>query len=165
MSESATDHEADLQAVADVLEKARIATVTTVDADGALVSRPLALQDRAFDGDLYFLTQDPSGKTAQVRSSDQVNVAAEGNGNYVSISGTASVTKDAALIDELWNVHAEAWFEGGREDPSVALLKVHADSAEVWTTDGSRVVSAVKYAKALITKQQPNVGDSTKIEL
>ncbi|MGI8459160.1 MAG: pyridoxamine 5'-phosphate oxidase family protein [Propionibacteriaceae bacterium] len=165
MSELVNDHEADLEAVADVLDKARIAMVTTLDSDGALLSRPLAVLDRPFDGDLYFFTQDPSGKTQQVRNEDRVNVSAEGNGNYVSIAGTATISKDAALIDELWNVHAEAWFDAGRDDPSVALLKVHADSAEVWSTDGLKVVSAVKYAKAMITKEQPDVGESTKVEL
>ncbi len=151
--------------MADVLAKSRIAMVTTIDAGGALLSRPLAVLDRPFDGDLYFFTQDPSGKTQQVRDEDQVNVAAEGNGNYVSIAGTASISKDQTLIDELWNVHAAAWFEGGREDPTVALLKVHADSAEVWATDDLKIVSAVKYAKALLTQEQPDVGESTKLEL
>ena len=47
-----------------------------------------------------------------------------GNDGFLSIAGTAIVSKDQAIIDELWNKYAEAWFEQGREDPTVALLQV-----------------------------------------
>lgn len=157
--------EADRQAVAEVVEKANIAVVTTVDEDGSLVSRPLALPDRRFDGDLYFFTPDPTDKTEQTRDNAAVNVAIEHHGSYLSIAGTGSISKDPELIDELWSGHAEAWFEQGRDDPTVALLKVHADSAELQSVDSPRVVAAVKYAKAMVTKQPPDIGDATRVEL
>jgi general stress protein 26 len=156
--------EADRQAVAEVIEKGRIALVTTVDLDGSLVCRPLALQQRTFDGDLYFFTPDPSDKTEQVRRNPATNVAIEARGNYLSVAGSGSIVKDPALIDELWNGAAQAWFEGGRDDPAVALLKVHAESAELQSVDTPRVVAAVKYVKAAITNQQPDVGDATRVE-
>ena len=70
-----------------------------------------------------------------------------------------------ALIDELWNAHAAAWFEQGREDPSVALLKVHAESAEYWTMDSPKPVALIKYAKAIITGEQPDVATNKTVEL
>lgn len=157
--------QADRQAIAEVIEKARIAMVTTIDEEGSLVSRPLALQDRDFDGDLYFFVPDPSDKTRQVRQNDAVNVAIESHGNYLSIAGSGSITKEQTLIEELWNTHAEAWFDGGRDDPLVALLKVHAESAELQSTDGPLVLAMAKYAKAMVTKDEPDVGDATRVEL
>src|SRR6476659_6077320 len=101
--------------IAELVDKARVAHVTTVAEDGRLVSRPLAVLDRPFDGELYFFTADPSSKTEQVRDNDQVNLALQvGNDGFVSIAGTASISRDQALIDELWNKYAEAWFEQGR---------------------------------------------------
>lgn len=157
--------EADRQAVAEVIEKARIAMVTTIDADGSLVSRPLALPDRTFDGTLYFFVPDSSDKADQVRQNPAVNVAIESHGNYLSIAGTGSISKDQTLIDELWNAPVEAWFAGGREDPAVALLAVRAESAELQSIDTPRALALVKYAKAMITDDQPDVGDSTRVEL
>lgn len=157
--------DADKQAIAEVVEKARLAVVTTVADDGSLVSRPLAILNRSFDGDLYFFTPDPSDKTNQVRVNPAVNVAIESRGNYLSIAGSASVTKDSALIDELWNAGAQAWFEGGKDDPSVALIKVHAESAELQSSDSPRVLAIAKYAKAMITKETPDVGDTTRLDL
>ncbi|SDR97212.1 pyridoxamine 5'-phosphate oxidase family protein [Microlunatus soli] len=156
---------ADRQAVADVVEKARIAVLTTIASDGSLVSRPMALQQRRFDDDLYFFTPDPSDKTDQVRSHPAVNVAIHSAGSYLSLSGSASISKDPTVIDELWDAGAAAWFDAGRNDPAVALLVVSTDSAELQSIDGPRILTLAKYAKAVVTKDHPDVGDSTRLDL
>jgi general stress protein 26 len=155
----------DERTIADLVEKASIALVTTVAEDGSLVSRPLAVQQREFDGDLWFFTEDPSPKTAQVRANDQINVAIQAGHGWLSISGRASVSRDQATIDELWNTGAEAWFEGGRDDPAVALLRVQGVTAEYWTSKAPMVVTLAKYAKAAVTGGRPNVGESKVVEL
>lgn len=160
-----TDTHEEVTVVADLIKDARIALVTTVASDGKLVSRPLAVLDRAFDGSLFFFTQDPSNKTSQVQANDHVNVALQVSDGYLSIAGTATVVHDQAQIDELWNVHAEAWFENGKDDDTVALLRVDADSAEYWTNDSPKVVSMFKYAKAVATGTRPDVGDNATVEL
>jgi len=152
-------------ACAEVVERGGIAIVTTIAEDGSLVSRPLALQKRPFDGDLYFFSPDPSDKTEQVRHNPAVNVAIESRGDYLSIAGSATITTDRALIDDLWNAGAQAWFEGGRDDSSVALIKVHAESAELQSTDSPKIIAMAKYAKAMITNDQPDVGDKTRLDL
>jgi general stress protein 26 len=148
-----------------LIGKARIGILTTVDDDGRLVSRPMAIKDREFDGDLWFFTEDPSHKTVEVRRDPQVNVALESGKGWVSLSGEAEVVRDAAKIDELWDTGAEAWFEHGREDPKVALLKVTAHSAEYWATDDPKPVVLLKYAKAAVTGGRPNVGEARTVEL
>lgn len=125
----------DTEQVAILVESARIALVTTVAEGGKLVGRTLALPARSFDGVLWFFTQDPSHKTDQNKANDQVNVSVQADHGYVSISGTGSVSRDPAMIDELWSSHAAARFEGGRKDPTVALLRVDAYSAEYWSID------------------------------
>jgi general stress protein 26 len=155
----------DEQTIEKLVAKASIALVTTVAEDGSLVSRPLAVQQREFDGDLWFFTEDPSAKTAQVRANDQVNVAMQAGHGWLSISGRGSVSTDQATIDELWNTGAEAWFEGGRQDPAVALLRVEAVTAEYWTSKAPMVVTLAKYAKAAVTGGRPDVGESKVVEL
>ncbi len=72
---------------------------------------------------------------------------------------------DAAKIDELWDTSAQAWFEHGREDPKVALLKVTAHTAEYWATDEPKPLVLFKYAKAAVTGGQPKVGESHTVDL
>lgn len=161
---AAAEKNAEFEQVGKLISKARFAFVTT-HADGRLLSRPLAILEREFDGDLYFFTADPSPKTEQVVADSQVNVSLQSGDNYLSIAGTASVTRDATLIDELWNPYAEAWFEQGRDDPAVALLKVHADSAEYWTVDSPNPIALIKYVKAMITGEKPDVATNTSVDL
>ena len=151
--------------VAELIHEGKIAIVTTVGPQGQLLSRPLALQDRDFDGDLYFFTPDPSPKTEQVKANAEVNVSIATGDGWLSLSGTGSISTDDAMIDELWSVGAKAWFEQGREDPSLALLKVHAESAEYWTMDTPTPIALLKYAKAAVAGGQPDVGESAKVEL
>jgi general stress protein 26 len=60
---------------------------------------------------------------------------------------------------------AEAWFEEGRQDPTVALLRVDARNAEYWSSDKPGIVRAFEIAKAIVTKQQPDVGDNRTVSL
>ena len=155
----------EIEKLGSLIAKARIGIITTVNGDGHLVSRPMAVKEREFDGDLWFFTEDPSHKTAEVRANPQVNVALESGRGWVSLAGEASVVKDAAKIDELWDTGAEAWFADGRNDPKVALLKVTAHSAEYWASDEPKPLVLLKYAKAAVTGGRPDVGEARTVDL
>lgn len=155
----------ELDTLGELIGKARIGLITTVNEEGHLVSRPMAIKEREFDGDLWFFTEDPSHKTDEVRGNPQVNVALEVHHGWVSLAGDAEIVKDPAKIDELWDTGSEAWFENGRDDPKVALLKVTAHSAEMWTQDTPTPVVLLKYARAAAGGGQPHVGRATTIDL
>jgi general stress protein 26 len=155
----------DIDKVASLVKDAKIGLLTTQTAAGELVSRPLAMQEIEFDGDLWFFTQHPSPKTDEIALNPQVNVAFDSGKGWVSIAGEATVEKDPAKIDDLWNARAAAWFPDGRDDPSVALIKVHAHTAEYWVSDEPKVVSLFKVAKAAVTGGQPDIGENKTIEL
>ena len=154
-----------LQQLATLIDKARIGIITTVNADGHLVSRPMAIKEREFDGDLWFFTEDPSHKTEEVRVVPEVNVAIDSGKGWVSLAGTAEIVTDKAKIDELWDTGAAAWFEQGRDDPKVALLKVTAHTAAVWATDQPKPLILLKYARAAVAGGRPNVGESHVVSL
>lgn len=154
----------ELDVILDIMTGSRFATVTTRGADGHLFSRPLAVLDHDFEGTVWFFTPDPSPKTEEVAADPHVNVAYSDGTSHVSLSGTATVTRDPELIDRFWNPWAEAWFEGGRDDPTVALLEVTADTVEFWHIDKPAVLRAVEVAKALVTRSAPDVGESRTVE-
>lgn len=155
----------DVTKIAELVKGTRIAVLTTRSSHGQLVSRPLAIQDRPFDGALWFFSPEPSPKTEDIAQHDQVNVAFESGRGWVSIAGTASISRDPAMIDELWNKYSEAWFPEGRDDPSVALIRVDADTVEYWSIDEPRVVTMFKVAKAIVTGTAPDVGESRTVSL
>ncbi len=155
----------DIATIAKIVKAARIGLLTTVSADGMLHSRPLAAQDVEFDGDLWFFTQDPSPKVADIAANPSVNAAFESGKGYLSIAGHAQVVHDPQKIDEYWTPAVQAWFPEGREDPTIALIRVHADSAEYWASDEPGIVSAFKIAKAAVTRTQPDIGENRTVEL
>jgi general stress protein 26 len=168
---STPDPSDDLATVRRILTSARTATVTSRAASGALHSRPLALLEHGVDGtenfagSLWFFTADPSEKTDEIRRHPEVNVAVGDGKGYLSLSGSASIDRSQPRIDLLWNPWAEAYFEGGREDPAVALLRVDVESIEFWDLDRPAIKRAVEVAAALIAKRPPEVGESRTVEL
>ena len=150
----------DLKKLAELAKAAKIGLLTTETAEGRLVSRPLAMQEIEFDGDLWFFTQHPSSKTDDIAHNPQVNVAFDSGKGWVSIAGIATVVRDPGKIDELWNVSASAWFPEGRDDPTLALIRVSGESAEYWSNDDPKVVALFKIARAAITGGQPDIGEN-----
>jgi general stress protein 26 len=157
--------QAEIAKLADLLKKFRIAMLTTVTGDGALTSRPMAVQESEFDGDLWFFAQRDADQVQQVRHNPTVGVALSASDTWVSISGTAELVEDSAKAHQLWNSAAEAWFPGGPDDPNVVLLRVHADGAEYWDSPGSKVMTVLSYAKSKLTGKRPDVGENERVDL
>lgn len=155
----------ELDIVRTILKAARTASVTTQTADGSLHSRPLAVIQDEFDGTLWFFTGDPSPKTADIATHPAVNVSVGDGKGWLSLSGTGRVSRDAARIDKYWNPWAEAYFEGGRHDPSVALLEVEVSTIHYWDLDKPAIVTAFEVVKGLVTRSAPDVGDDGVITL
>ncbi|MEL5992187.1 pyridoxamine 5'-phosphate oxidase family protein [Microbacterium phosphatis] len=157
--------EDDMATIAKIVKAAKVGLLTTVSPEGALHARPLVAQDVEFDGDLWFFVQDDSPKVRDIATHPSVNVAFESGKGYLSIAGTAELVRDPVKIDEYWSPSVEAWFPEGREDPTLALLRVEADTAEFWASDEPGIVSAIKIAKSMVTHTQPDVGDNRTVEL
>jgi general stress protein 26 len=85
-------------------------------------------------------------------------VVAEGGANlYATVDGKASLSNDKAKLDELWNVVADSWFEGGEQDPDVQLVRVDLTEAEVWATTG-KLGFLYEIAKAQVSEVKPDMG-------
>ena len=155
----------ELEIVRTILKSARTASVTTQTASGALHSRPLAVLEDDFAGTLWFFTADPSSKTADLAAHPQVNVSVGDGKGWLSLSGLATISRDQERIDRYWNPWAAAYFEGGRDDPTVALLQVDVSSIHYWDLDKPAIVTAFEVAKGLLTRSAPDVGDNGVIQL
>jgi general stress protein 26 len=149
-----------------LIEKIDFAMLTT-HANGKLRSRPMSTQKFEFDGDLWFFTSDQTHKVEEIEANNEVNVAyskPEDN-TYISVSGTASLVKDRAKIEELWNPILKAWFPKGLDDPTLALLKVSVEEAEYWDSPSSTLVQIAGFVKALVTGKSANGGDHGKVSM
>ena len=117
---------------------------------------------------LWFFTRIDAAKVKEVQQEHTVNVsyADRDHQRYVSVSGQATVLRDQEKIDELWNPMAKVWFPGGKDDPSLALLKVQVTQAEYWDAAANRMVQLAQFAKSLITGDGgEEMGENQKLNL
>jgi general stress protein 26 len=146
----------------DTIQNVRIAMLTTQDADGSLRSRPMAVQDTDFDGDLWFFTSDDSEKADSLKGGSAVNVAfvdVKAN-RYVSVSGVGELMRDHAKILELWNPAFGVYFPEGLKDPHLALIRVETKNVTWWDGPTSLVGKVVGFVKALVTRKPSEMGDT-----
>jgi general stress protein 26 len=61
----------------------------------------------------------------------------KGHSLYACIAGTLVEETSEAVKDKYWSKQVEAWFAGGRQDPSLLMLRFELDSAEIWESDTS----------------------------
>ena len=106
------------------------AMLVTRTAAGELRSRPMAVADLEEGGTLWFVTERHSGKLEEIARDSHVNVAMQSRMKFVSISGTAVAVDDPRKVADLWNEAWKVWFPGGKDDPGLILLKVHAEQGE-----------------------------------
>jgi general stress protein 26 len=71
---------------------------------------------------------------------------------FATIHGSLSLDRDRDVIDRLWNPFIAAWFEKGKDDPKLALLRFDPERAEVWI-DASSFVAGVKLMLGYDPKQ------------
>ncbi len=151
--------------VTDIINDSHIGMFTTINEKGALVSRPLAVQDVEDDGDMWFFTAEDTSQVAHIRANPAVNVSFGRNTEWVSVAGTAEVVTDRDKIHAMWNQVVEAWFPDGPDTPGVVLLRVDSDSAEYWTSPGGTAATVLQWIKSKATGSRMSVGTSETVEL
>jgi general stress protein 26 len=162
-----SDHGSDIKKLAELMKGIRFAMLTTVEEDGTLHSRPMTVQETEFDGDLWFFTRGDAPKVHQSNLHREVNVSFSdpGNSKYISASGKAMLVRDRAKIEELWKPPYKVFFPNGKDDPELALLKVHVERAEYWDSPGTVVGRAFNFAVAYVTKDPKELGEHGSVEL
>ena len=151
----------------DLIEGIEIAMFTTRRPDGQLVCRPMATQTQAEGTDLWFVTDVESNKLDELEFDPHVNLAyyKDRTREWVSVSGTATISQDRQAIRELYQKDWKAWFgdqggerDGGPEDPRLALVLVDAHSVVYLKVTKPAPVVLFEVAKGMLTGTPPKVG-------
>ena len=155
---------ADAERVWDLMDKISICMLASWNGQ-ELASRPMAAFVRRKNNAVYFLTDVRHHKDDDIREFPKVCLAFAdpGSERFVSLSGTAEVSADRAVIRELWSTPAKAWWDSP-EDPNIRMLKVTPEEAQYWEGPG-KVLSTVKMAIAAATGQRPDMGANEKVAM
>jgi general stress protein 26 len=146
--------------IKELVEDIDFTMLTTLDAAGNLVSRPMSTRQMDDAGDIWFFTLDDTKKVAEAEADPGHDVGLayiDANGHrYVSVAGRAQVVHDRAKMEELYSGDLQIWFEDGLETPGIALLRVTPVECEFWEPRHGKLVTAAGMLKALVTRDTPD---------
>ncbi len=131
----------------DIVEKARVGMLTT-QFGGGLRARPLHARPDRNAGIIWFVTDVRGTKDDEIGAAHDVGLVFidEGDRVYLSVTGSASVIRDATKTKEVWKKTDDMWLPGGPDDPNVRLLRMQPVSAELWEGSSSAAVVAFEFA-------------------
>ena len=66
-----------------------------------------------------------------------LHFAAKGHDLFASVDGRLVIDNDRATIERLWNPFVAAWFEEGKDDPKLRLLRFEPGNAQIWLNENS----------------------------
>lgn len=108
--------------------------------------RPLTAQIEGDEGGpIWFFssTDTEMVKTLKGRRRAVASFVSKGHDLFAAVHGTIRIDNDRAVIDRLWNRYVAAWYQEGKDDPKLALIRFEPDEGQVWL-DGSSLVAGVK---------------------
>jgi general stress protein 26 len=155
--------QADIGRVWDIVDKVGVGMLTT-RFPGGLRSRPVEPRLDRDAGLIRIVTDARSLKDNEIERSPEVGlvVISTDDKAYLSITGRAAVTRDAAMAKKIWHKTDDMWWPGGPDDPNVRVIVLTPSLAELWDGPSSSMVAAYEIAKAKVTGEKPNLGENRK---
>ena len=125
---------------------------TAVQTGKPFQTRPMSVQKMDEDGNFWFLSATDSHKNQEILLNNQVQLLFQGSAHsdFLSISGTASISTDKALIKELWEPLIKTWFTEGVDDPRITAIKVETRQGYYWDNKHGNAVALIKMAAGAV---------------
>lgn len=119
---------------------------TTLPGPGPETARPMTVQEVDDSGALWFLSASDSHKNQELERSPAVQLFFQGSehSGFLTLNGTASITRDKARIDALWKPIYKTWFTEGKDDPRITAIAVVPHSGHYWDNKHGDAVAGVK---------------------
>ena len=119
-------------------------------------ARPMTAQiEDDHHGSIWFFTAKDTEIAQKLRAERPAfaTFASKSHDLFATIHGSLSLDTDRSVIDRLWNPYVAAWFEKGKDDPKLALLRFDLERAEVWI-DASSFIAGVKLLLGFDPKEE-----------
>lgn len=109
-------------------------------------TRPMTVQEVDEQGNLWFLSASDSHQNREIAGNPSVKLFFQGSprAEFMVLDGQATISRDQAKIDQLWNFMHKTWFTEGKDDPRITLLKVTPTLGYYWDNKHGTAVAGVK---------------------
>lgn len=167
MSTENLNHAEAIKKLKELSESAKFCMFCTDLETLPITARPMGLRETDAEGNMWFLSSEESNKNFEIKEDNRVQLFFMNNGSseYLSVYGKAFIYKDKSTIEEKWTPIANAWFEEGKEDPKVTVIRVTPDETYYWDTKAGKLVSFLSFAAAAITGTKTDNSDGVEGKL
>jgi len=105
-------------------------------------SQPMTAQtlhDEDERGPIWFFTSKDTDLVKELTQSRRavLHFASKGHDLFASLHGELTIDNNRQIIDQLWNNFIAAWYEGGKDDPKLQLLRLDPERAQVWLNENN----------------------------
>lgn len=157
-----TQNSPEMAALCKLIEPIPVAMLSNIDADGALVSRPMAVLEVDASGAVWFFVDLRSSRVEFLRVVN-LSFVDPGHGTYVSLSGRGEIRSDRSHVERLWTPMAKPWFPEGAVSSNLALLKFVPHTAEYWDAPNSKMVRMFAMAASVVAGKPIGMGDHASL--
>lgn len=115
--------------------------------------RPMAVLDVDDEGNLWFMSMKDSRKNKEIEEDPFTHVMFQEttNSGFLNVYGITEISTDQQKIDELWKPLLKVWFQDGKDDYNISLLKVVPTNVYYWDNKHGNVVAFAKMAASMVT--------------
>ena len=156
-----------LNKIKELAEETKICMMCTNLGKRPFETRPMGTQEVDENGAIWFFSAMDSYKNEEIQNDNRVQLiySCPDKSHFMSVYGHAKIIKDREKTEELWNVFVKAWFQDGKDDPNLTLIKVQPESAYYWDTKHGKMVSLIKIAIAAVTGKTMDGGVEGAIDI
>lgn len=121
---------------------------------------PMSRQEVDEQGNIWYLLSSESETYHNLEKNKNLSIlfSDTSNFNFLSLNGQAEISQDQARVDKYWNKMVEVWFEKGKEDPRIRVLKVVPSEAHYWDNKTNKLVTMFKVLSSAVTGQKLDIG-------
>lgn len=97
------------------------------------------LEDHAPRGPIWFFSARDTDLVKAMKGPHAalLHFASKGHDVFASVHGELFLDNDRAAIDRLWNRFVAAWYEQGKDDPRLQLMRFEPARAQIWLNEHS----------------------------
>ncbi len=127
---------------------------------------PMSTKKIDDDGQLWFLSNDSSEHNANIRGDGylQLIYSDPNEMEFLTIYGTAEISKEKKVLEELYGKADDTWFDGV-DDPNLSAIRVQPKEAHYWDTQSGKFITLFKIGLGAISGKKQDIGKEGDLHL
>ncbi|KQW87387.1 general stress protein [Massilia sp. Root418] len=136
--------------IKDTVEEAKAGFFCT--ANRVIPMSPLKVDEA---GNLWFLSADDSHHNQDIAANPAVRLYFQGShhSGFLYFDGHAVISRDPAMIKELWSFTLKTWFTEGENDPRITVIQVRPVEGYYWDNKHGDAVAGAKMLVGAVVGQ------------